>query len=238
MAVLADFGTSWTKVFEDGSGRKSIIKTKDLHGFSADLATGHNVSGRAQRSVNELIALGNGALTLVGDDDCTVLDVGSRDVKYVRFAGGRLAEMNWSAKCGAMTGFTLELIINYFAIDPAVVKPARNAMGITCGVLGMEQLFEKIAEGGSPEEALAGFTRGLAANAYRFIGAPPRFYLSGGMCDNPLFVRSFPPGVEVAPLGRFVLIEGLRKEMEPDDGQAENQGRGDALRRTGQLAGG
>jgi len=219
LALIADFGTSWTKIFDSDSGRKSIVKTKDLHGFAAELATGHNVTGRARRSVNELIALGNGALELVRDAEYTVLDVGSRDVKYVRFAGGRLAEMNWSAKCGAMTGFTLELITDYFAIDPAAVEPSKNVMGITCGVLGMEQLFEKIAEGGSPEEALAGFTRGLATNAFRFIGGPRKFYLSGGMCENPLFVRSFPPGVEVVTLGRFVLVEGLRKEFEIDGRQ-------------------
>jgi len=49
-------------------------------------------------------------------------------------------------------------------------------------------------------------------NAWNFIGSPRGFYLSGGMCDNPLFLGSFPEGVEVIPLGRFVLVEGLRKE--------------------------
>jgi hypothetical protein len=34
------------------------------------------------------------------------------------------------------------------------------------------------------------------------------------MCDNRLFLRSFPPGVEVVPLGRFVLVEGLVAELE------------------------
>jgi activator of 2-hydroxyglutaryl-CoA dehydratase len=213
MAVLADFGTSWTKILDTASGRREIARTKDLGDFNAELATGHNTRKRAARSVNELIALGDGSLQLVDDKAFTVLDVGSRDVKYVSFTDGRVAEMNWSAKCGAMTGFTLELILNYFDIDPAGVESGDSVMGITCGVLGMEQLFEQIAGGGSPERAVANFTRGLAVNAYRFIGQPKRFYLSGGMCDNSLFVRSFPDGVEVLPLGRFVLVEGLRKEL-------------------------
>jgi activator of 2-hydroxyglutaryl-CoA dehydratase len=213
MAILADFGTSWTKILDTDSGRKEIARTKDLIDFSAELATGHNTRRRAVRSVNELIALGDGALQLVEDKEFTVLDVGSRDVKYVSFAGGRISEMNWSAKCGAMTGFTLELILDYFGVDPATVETGDSVMGITCGVLGMEQLFEQIAGGGAPERAVANFTRGLAVNAYRFIGQPKRFYLSGGMCDNSLFIRSFPEGVEVLPLGRFVLVEGLRKEL-------------------------
>jgi activator of 2-hydroxyglutaryl-CoA dehydratase len=84
---------------------------------------------------------------------------------------------------------------------------------VTCGVLGMEQLFELVSEGVSEEEAVARFARGIAMNAYRFIGEPPVFYLSGGMCDNRLFMRSFPAGVEVRPLGRFVLVEGLMREL-------------------------
>ncbi len=217
MAILADFGTSWTKVLDTGSGRREIVRTKDLEDFSVELATGHNTRRRAKRSVNELIALGDGAMHLVDDKEFTVLDVGSRDVKYVRFSNGRISEMNWSAKCGAMTGFTLELILNYFEIDPAAVEKGESVMGITCGVLGMEQLFEQIAGGGAPERAVANFTRGLAVNACRFIGQPERFYLSGGMCDNPLFLRSFPEWVEVLPLGRFVLVEGLRKELGCDE---------------------
>ena len=214
MAVLADFGTSWTKILDTDSGERRIEKTKDLATFKADLATGHNTNNRARRTVNELIALGDGAMQLVDDKEYTVLDVGSRDVKYVRFDGGRVVQMDWSAKCGALTGFTLELILSYFSVDPAEVEPGRGTMGITCGVLGMEQLFEAIAAGRSIESALADFTRGLASNAYQFIGRPGRFYLSGGMCENQLFLKSFPAGVEVLPLGRFVLVEGLRSEYE------------------------
>jgi activator of 2-hydroxyglutaryl-CoA dehydratase len=212
MAILADFGTSWTKLFDTASGKGKISRTKDLGPLSADLATGHNTRQRAKRAVNELIALGCGALTLVDEPDFTVLDIGSRDVKYLHVTSRRVDEMNWSVKCGALTGFTLELLLSYFSLDPAKIRKSEHALGITCGVLGMEQIFESIAAGESPERAVAEFTRGLALNAWNFIGSPGRFYLSGGMCDNTLFLSSFPEGVEAVPLGRFVLVEGLRKE--------------------------
>ena len=219
MALLADFGTSWTKLLDTATGIRTISKTKDLKDLEVKLATGHNTCGQAERTVNELIALGAGALELVDEPDFTVLDIGSRDVKYLHVDGRVVDEMNWSVKCGAMTGFTLELILGYFGVDPARVEPGERALGITCGVLGMEQLFETIAGGRSAERAVADFTRGLALNAWQFINRPSRFYLSGGMCDNPLFLRSFPPKVEVLPLGRFVLVEGLRKEFD-NGGQA------------------
>jgi hypothetical protein len=63
---------------------------------------------------------------------------------------------------------------------------------------------------------VARFARGIALNAHRFIGEPKEFYLSGGMCENRLFRRSFPDGAEVRALGRFVLVEGLRSELEEE----------------------
>ena len=50
MPLLADFGTSWTKLLDTASGERRIEKTKDLGQLKADLATGHNANGRAGRS--------------------------------------------------------------------------------------------------------------------------------------------------------------------------------------------
>lgn len=213
MPLLADFGTSWAKILDTSNGTRWIEKTKDLGKLRADLATGHNSGKRAERIINELIALGDGSLEMIDEPEFTVLDVGSRDVKYVKFKGLRVSEMNWSSKCGALTGFTLELINKYFSLDTSNIEEAGKAMGITCGVLGMEQLFEAIGEGRGIEEAVAEFTKGLANNAFQFIGRPEKFYLSGGMCENELFLKSFPKGVEIVPLGRFVLVEGLRRSF-------------------------
>ena len=94
MALLADFGTSWTKVLDTASGERWLEKTGKTGSLRVDLATGHNTNGRARRTVNELIALGRGSMQLVEESDYTVLDVGSRDVKYVKFIGRKVAEMN------------------------------------------------------------------------------------------------------------------------------------------------
>jgi hypothetical protein len=58
---------------------------------------------------------------------------------------------------------------------------------------------------------VARFVRGIALNAYRFAGEPAELYLSGGLCDNPLFVASFP--CPVSPLGRFLLLAGLQATL-------------------------
>ncbi len=73
----------------------------------------------------------------------------------------------------------------------------------------MSHIFDAVVSGSSESEAVAKFVRGIARNAHRFAGSPDRLYLSGGLCDNPLFIGCFP--CEIIPLGRFVLLEGLKE---------------------------
>ena len=213
MARLADFGTTWTKLLDTEAGERRVLATKDARTLQVDLATGHNARGRAPRHINELIALAQGGRRLIEEPEFLLLDIGSRDVKYVGMRDRELTRMDWTATCGSLTGFTLELLGSYYGLDYDQVEPSAHSVPVTCGVLGMEQLFELVSQGVSEAEAVARFARGIAHNAYRFIDEPPRFHLSGGMCQNPLFLRSFPAGVEVVPLGRFVLVEGLLEEM-------------------------
>lgn len=216
MALLGDFGTTWTKLLETETGERRVLPTREAHEVRTDVATGHNARRRAPRHVNELIALAQGGGRLIPEQEFLLLDVGSRDVKYVHMRRGKLVAMDWTTTCGALTGFTLELLGSYYGLDYSTVEPSPKSVPVTCGVLGMEQLFELVSEGVSEEEAVARFARGIALNAHRFIGEPQEFYLSGGMCENRLFRRSFPDGVEVRALGRFVLVEGLRGELEQE----------------------
>ena len=131
--------------------------------------------------------------------------------------------MDWTATCGALTGFTLELLGRYYELDYSQLQPSDRSVPVTCGILGMEQLFELVSRGVPEAEAVARFARGIALNSHRFIGEPRQFYLSGGMCDNPLFLHSFPSGIEVIPVGRFALVEGLIEELERTQTPSEDE---------------
>lgn len=217
---LADFGTTWTKWYDTETGTFDLCRTSGVT-FRAEVGTGHNVRARAGRMVNELVALAEGGLEMIDEPDFVLADVGSREIKYVRFEGRRLKEMNWSTSCAALTGFTLELLGSYFQIDFDRIEPAEESVPVTCGVLGMEQIFELVASGVSEANAVARFTRGLVENALRFAGSPKRLHLSGGMTSNRLFLQSVPRGVEVVPLGRFVLVRGLMAEERPGAGRRD-----------------
>ena len=206
--LLVDFGTSYAKLLDTAEGAPRLVATKDAGGFTADIATGHNGQRRAERYVNELTALARGGGVLIAEDSYTLLDCGSRDIKFVRFAHGRLQDMGWNSECGASMGFTIELLARYYCLDYHAMAVPSQTFAVTCGVLGMSHIFDAVVDGESETEAVARFVKGIALNAFAFAGRPEKLYLSGGLCDNPLFVNSFPG--EVVPLGRFVLLEGLR----------------------------
>ena len=60
--------------------------------------------GRA--TYDELIALAEGSLALVEDGDFSIVDVGGRDVKFIRFAGRKVSKLDWNLTCGSSTGAT------------------------------------------------------------------------------------------------------------------------------------
>ncbi len=214
--LLADFGTSYCKLLDTDSGDgPRILPTRSLtRDFKADLATGHNAARRSKKSINELTALARGGKALIDSDDFVLLDCGSRDIKFVRFAAGSVADMGWNAECGASMGFTIELLASYYQLDYSALPVPATGFSITCGVLGMSHIFDAVVSGVSEAEAVAKFVAGIARNAYRFAREPAILYLSGGLCDNPLFVGSFPCPVHT--LGRFVLLEGLLSTLRGD----------------------
>lgn len=207
---LGDFGTSYTKLLDltGAAPEPTIVPTKDLPAnVQVDWATGHNGKRYASHYVNELIALARGGEELIGRPDFLLLDCGSRDIKFIRYAGGRVKDMGWNAECGASMGFTIELLERYYNLDRQRMQVPTQTFSVTCGVLGMSDIFDAVIAGVEVSEAVARFVRGIALNAHRFAGEPDLVYLSGGLCDHPVFVQSFP--CEVVPLGRFVLLSGL-----------------------------
>jgi len=211
--LLADFGTSYCKIIDtENHPLPRIIATSAIEPtFHADLATGHNAARRSKKSINELTALARGGKKLVDRTDFVLLDCCRRDIKFVRFHQGKVVDMGWNAECGASMGFTIELLATYYRLDYSTIPVPATGFSITCGVLGMSNIFDAVVSGASESEAVAKFVRGIAVNAHRFAGEPEELYLSGGLCDNPLFIASFP--CRVHPLGRFVLLEGLRATM-------------------------
>lgn len=211
--LIGDFGTSYCKFLdlEKAAAQPEIIPAATLtENIRVSLATGHIGKRYCDHYINELVALARGGEALIKEKDFVLLDCGSRDIKFVSYENSRLKDMGWNAECGASMGFTIELLERYYNLDFRTLPVPDRPFSVTCGVLGMSSIFDAVVSGLAVSEAVARFVKGIAVNAFRFAGEPKSLYLSGGLCDNPLFVGSLP--CQVTPLGRFVLLKGLAAE--------------------------
>ncbi len=210
--LIADCGSSWSKIKDLDSGRTLVCPTSDVlkdTNLKFDVATGHLGKDRTHKYENELVSLAQGSLKLVADDDFTVVDIGSRDTKFVRFQGRKVRKLDWNQACGASTGFTLELLGKYYDVDFGRLRSTIDKIPVTCGIFAIEKIFDAIIHGDSAERALAAFVHGIAFNVYNFAQKPEILYVSGGLCENRCFLDSLTGYCEVIPLGRSVLLEGL-----------------------------
>ena len=160
MTVFADFGSTWSKILD---GAEKIIPTKEVpRDVIADIACGHNAERRSRRCVNELIALSEGGLRLIREQGFLLVDVGSRDIKYVLYKDGRFVQTGWNQECGASQGFAIELLEMYYGFDCNDLECPEDGYPVTCGLIGISKIFDEIIKTGDEKRAVAGFVKGIA----------------------------------------------------------------------------
>lgn len=180
-----------------------ILKTLDI---KFEKSCGHMAG--LKTSENEIIALAKGSEKIISEN-ATVLDLGSRDAKWIRFREGKFQDMDWNTSCASSTGATVEMLLKFYDITLEELAFIPQKFSVTCGIFGLEKIMDDISKGNDASEAISKFVHGLAYNAWSFAKKPEKIYLSGGFCSNQCFVDSLQNYCEVKTLGRFVLCEGL-----------------------------
>jgi activator of 2-hydroxyglutaryl-CoA dehydratase len=220
MEIYLDAGTTYSKlisddkIFDDKFCLKNINE-KNYYIIPSKIINEQNIiptrscGHMADASENEIIALANGAKKLDIESNATVLDLGSRDAKWINFKNGKFHDMDWNASCASSTGATVEMLLKFYDVNPNELKFNEEKFAVTCGIFGMEKIMDSISSGITPSEAISKFVHGIAYNAWSFAKRPDKIYLSGGFCENKCFVDSLKKYTEVISLGRFVLCEGL-----------------------------
>lgn len=224
-----DAGTTYSKVIQVGRESVSdalapyIVNEKDEKKYyilpsklikkldiKFEKTCGHMGANILKGNVNEneIIALANGCKNKV-DENATVLDLGSRDVKWIRFKDGKFKDMDWNTSCASSTGATVEMLLKFYDIDLDDLSFSFEKFPVTCGIFGLEKIMDDISKGAEPAEAVSKFIHGVAYNAWCFAKKPEKIYLSGGFCENACFVRSLKNYCKVELLGRFVPCESL-----------------------------
>ena len=190
----------------------SVLKNID---FKFDKATGHmslSMLNDKKDYENEVIALIQGFRKKI-EEDAIILDMGSRDSKWAQFKEGKFKDLDWNNNCSSSTGATIEMLLKFYNVDGKDLKVSDEKYVITCGIFGLEKIMDDIAKGSDAKTAISKFIHGIAFNAWNFAKKPSKIYLSGGFCENKCFVESLEKYCEVVPLGRFLLCEGLLKNI-------------------------
>jgi hypothetical protein len=157
---------------------------------------------------NEIIALAKGCEKSI-TTNATILDLGSRDAKWIRLRDGKFKDMDWNTSCASSTGATVEMLLKFYDVSQEELSFNPTKFPVTCGIFGLEKIMDDISKGAESAEAISKFVHGIAYNAWSFCKKPEKIYLSGGFCDNQSFVDSLKNYCEVELLGRFFLCEGL-----------------------------
>lgn len=214
--LLVDAGTSYFKILDTKTNSYkvlSVIESKQINKNDVIYSTGHNKNVFTNSTkINELVALSKGVFSLINEDDYTIVDVGSRDIKLLEFKNKKFSKCNWNSTCGAMVGFTLELMHKYFDIKHEDLEIVETHIDITCGLLGITKFFDHISKDSSNiKSALSSLIFGMAKYTWLFSEKKEKIYLSGGLSTNELFIKYLNKlGSEVVPLGRYILLKGLK----------------------------
>lgn len=221
--ILLDAGTTYSKIITDRNcfDEQFLVKQDNEYYYivpsslikSLSIEPTASCGHMSQANENEIIALAYGAKRIGVDENATVLDLGSRDAKWIRFKDGKFQDMDWNTSCASSTGATVEMLLKFYDLEVEDLSFNPEKFAVTCGIFGMEKIMDSISAGIKPAEAVSKFVHGLAYNAWNFAKRPEKIYLSGGFCENKCLTDSLRNYCEVELLGRFVLCEGLRGQI-------------------------
>lgn len=211
-----DAGTTWSKILTVKDKEKSytILPTANLKTLNIEfvLGTGHSAGlDCVKKYENEVVALAKGAKNWLENNNI-VLDLGSRDIKWIKFKDGKFSDMDWNTNCASATGATIEMLLKFYNVKPNKLVVSDEKYPVTCGIFGLEKIMDDVSRGISPEYAISKFIGGIAFNAWNFTKNPDKLCISGGFCENKCFMDSIKKYCEVIPLGRYILADGLYME--------------------------
>ena len=218
--IYLDAGTTYSKIItdekqfddeffikQDGNSAYYILPSRIIK--AQNIVPTRSCGHMSNASENEIIALAQGAKKRDILPDATILDLGSRDAKWIKFKDSKFHDMDWNTSCASSSGATVEMLLKFYGVKAEELAFNDEKFAVTCGIFGMEKIMDSISAGVKPSEAISKFVHGIAFNAWNFCKKPEKIYLSGGFCDNECLVDSLGKYCEVELLGRFVLCEGL-----------------------------
>lgn len=223
--IYLDAGTTYSKIISDDKISKLeqfyykflnnryyyIVPSSKLNSIKLNITAscGHMTNSKSHE--NEIVALARGCKD-IRENNVTILDLGSRDAKWIKLVNGKFQDMDWNTSCASSTGATVEMLMKFYDLSPEDLVIQEEKYTVNCGIFGLEKIMDDISSGIEANLAVSKFVHGIAYNAWCFAKKPDKLYLSGGFCENLCFSAALKNYCKLEKLGRFKLCEGLIDE--------------------------
>jgi predicted CoA-substrate-specific enzyme activase len=184
------------RVMEEALG-KANLRFEDL---SYIVATGY---GRinvpfADRQVTEITCHAKGLYHLLPTVK-TIVDIGGQDSKGIKINNGKVTSFVMNDKCAAGTGRFLEIIADSLGIpleklgEISLTAEKAAEISSTCTVFAEHEVINKLANGESIENLVAGIHESVATRVYslvRKLKVEPDVAITGGGAKNIGLVKA------------------------------------------------
>lgn len=173
----------------------------------------------ADKVVTEITCHGRGGYEMIGRD-CTIIDIGGQDTKYIDVVNGRTADFLMNDKCAAGTGKFIEVMANRLGLtieelfDLAMTgKPL--SISSLCTVFAESEVINYMGEGREREDIASGVIDSVALKVSTLVQRKPlqdTVIITGGLSGNEFFAKvlSKKIGRQVIPMpdGRYAGAYG------------------------------
>ena len=213
--------TGWNSKITAGIIKEDLEKR---YGEISDSAIGATGYGRisvayAYHVITEISCHGRGGYEMIGRD-CTIIDIGGQDTKYINVVGGKPVDFLMNDKCAAGTGKFIEVMANRLGLtieELFELAEIGNPISISslCTVFAESEVINYMGEGRSREDLAAGVIDSVALKVATLVQRKEIQYtviITGGFSNNEFFAsllsKKLGKTVTAMPLGRYAGAYG------------------------------
>lgn len=203
--------TGWNSKITAGIIREKLEEKLGSLDECRIIATGY---GRisveyADKVITEISCHGRGGYELAGSD-CSIIDVGGQDTKYIQVMNGKAVDFLMNDKCAAGTGKFIEVMANRLGLtieelfDLAKIGQPIPISSL-CTVFAESEIINYMGEGKNREDIAAGVIESVALKVATLVQRKQlaeKVIITGGLSGNEFFAERLS-----AKLGRKVLPE-------------------------------
>ena len=208
--------TGWNSKITAGIIKEELEKNYGSLDDSEIVATGY---GRisveyAGKVITEITCHGRGGYEMIGRD-CTIIDIGGQDTKYINVVGGKPVDFLMNDKCAAGTGKFIEVMANRLGLtieELFELAQVGNPIAISslCTVFAESEVINYMGEGRSKEDLAAAVIDSVALKVATLVQRKElqdTIIITGGFSDNEFFAsllsKKLGKTVTAMPNGRY-----------------------------------